>query len=235
METAQETGAYEAICMNLPFRASEDEIKGFFKDCGNIERINILRGHDGRAKGIAFIRFSDNEGLQAAIAKNGQELDGRALKVEKATPKEQRPQGSRPQRNEDTDATSIFVGNLSYTTTEDQLRGLFESCGAIKEIRVAIDQDGRARGFAHIDFESNDSVQKAIQKSGTEIDGRTLRVDYSSGKTQGGSRAEEAMVVAVEATVVAVVATVVAVAVAKVDSVAVVVAAVEDTVTDKPF
>jgi len=188
METAQETSAYEAIVMNLPFRSTEDEIKGFFKDCGNIERVNILRGRDGRAKGIAFVRFSDNNGLQAAIAKNGGELDGRSLKVEKATPKEQRPQGDRPPREENDSATSIFVGNLSYTTTETQLRQLFEPCGAIKEIRVAADHEGRARGFAHIDFEDNEAVRKAIQKSGTEIDGRTLRVDYSSGKTQGGGQ-----------------------------------------------
>jgi nucleolin len=186
MEGAQETVTYEAIVMNLPFRATEDEIKGVFKDCGAIERVNILRGHDGRAKGIAFVRFSSEQNLQTAIAKNGTELDGRALKVEKATPREQRTGGGQQRKDNDTEATSVFVGNLSYTTTSDQLRSLFEGCGAIKEIRIATDHEGRARGFAHIDFEENEAVQKAVQKSGTEIDGRTLRVDFSSGKSQQG-------------------------------------------------
>jgi nucleolin len=190
MEKAQGSGS-EAIVMNLPYKVDEDGIKDFFRDCGNIERVNILRGHDGRPKGIAFVRFSDDTGLQAAVAKNGEELEGRALRVEKATPKEQRgggDRGDRPSRNEggDSNATSVFVGNISYTTDDDTLRQIFESCGTIKEVRIAMDQDGRARGFAHIDFESPDSVQKAIQKSGTEVDGRTLRVDYASGKQGGG-------------------------------------------------
>jgi len=152
-----------------------------------------LKGPDGRPKGIAFVRFSEDSSIQTAIGKNGAEYDGRTLKIEKATPREQRPTGGNnrgPQTGGapqgDPNSTSVFVGNLAYSTTEDDLRDLFESCGEIKEVRIARDQDGRARGFAHIDFESSSSVGQAIQKAGTELSGRSIRVDFSSGKTGGG-------------------------------------------------
>jgi len=183
---------HEVIVMNLPYKAGIEDIKDFFNDCGNIERVNILKGPDGRPKGIAFVRFSEESSIQTAIGKNGSDYDGRTLKVEKATPREQRPGGGNnrgPQSGGpqgDPNSTSVFVGNLSYTTSEDDLRQLFESCGEIKEVRIARDQDGKARGFAHIDFESSDAVGEAIQKAGAELGGRSIRVDYSSGKTGGG-------------------------------------------------
>jgi nucleolin len=181
---------HEAFVRNLPFQTSQNDIEDFFGGCGTIENINVLKDRDGRSKGICFVKFSTKEGLDKAIARSGQDLGGRDVVVQAATPKEDRPSGGDRERKSggDPSSSSIFVGNLSFNTTEDQLRDLFEGCGEVTNVRVAKDHDGRPRGFAHIDFSSNDGASNAIRKSGTELDGRAMRVDFSNGPKTGGGR-----------------------------------------------
>jgi nucleolin len=187
--TRTEAPKFEAFVKSLPFTTTTEEIQKHFSDCGAVENVNLLKGRGGRSKGVAFVRFNNNESLQKAIQKNNSEFGGRTLVVEAAAPREQRPDGLRerkPRVEGNADSNSIFVGNLSYTTTEQSLRSVFEGCGEIKAIRIATDFEGRARGFAHVDFEDNDGAKNAVKKSGTELDGRTIRVDFSSGQRNGG-------------------------------------------------
>ena len=72
----------------------------------------------------------------------------------------------------------IYVGNLSYQTTEGDLSNLFEQVGQVDSVNVITDRDtGRSKGFAFVEM-SNDDADKAItQFNGTEVDGRTLTVN----------------------------------------------------------
>lgn len=80
---------------------------------------------------------------------------------------------------------TIFVGNLAFSTEVDKLWELFEPCGAIKDVRIGKKPDGSSRGFAHIEFEGEDSAKTALGYGGRKLDGRPLNVDGSS---KGGSR-----------------------------------------------
>ncbi len=79
----------------------------------------------------------------------------------------------------------IFIGNMSYKTTTQTLEKAFKNYGEIAAIRIATGQDGRPRGFAHIDFVTEEARDKALEKNGKQLDGRELRVDKSENK-QGG-------------------------------------------------
>jgi nucleolin len=186
----KENVKHEAFVRNLPFQISQNDIEDFFSSCGTIENINVLKDRDGRSKGICFVKFSSKGALDKAIAKSGSDLGGRDVVVQAATPKEDRPTGDRAERKSggDPSSSSIFVGNLSFNTNENELRDLFEGCGEVTNVRVAKDQDGRPRGFAHIDFSDNEGASNAIRKSGTEVDGRAIRVDFSNGPKSGGGR-----------------------------------------------
>jgi len=88
---------------------------------------------------------------------------------------------------------TIFVGNLGFRTTERDIRNFFRDCGKVADIRVAKNDEGRSKGFCHVDFEDADSIEKALKRSGEELDGRQLKVDESrpmsrSGGSSGGFR-----------------------------------------------
>ncbi|MCI0488212.1 MAG: RNA-binding protein [Blastocatellia bacterium] len=72
----------------------------------------------------------------------------------------------------------IFIGNLSYQTTEDQLSELFAQAGEVESATVITDRDtGRSRGFAFIEMDQ-DAGAKAIQQfNGYELDGRAINVN----------------------------------------------------------
>lgn len=73
----------------------------------------------------------------------------------------------------------IFVGNLAWSATEDDLYELFGSCGEVSHVRIATSQeDGRPRGFAHVEFTDVQGAANAISTlHDTEFCGRNLRVD----------------------------------------------------------
>jgi RNA recognition motif-containing protein len=81
----------------------------------------------------------------------------------------------------------IFVGGLAWTTNSDGLNAAFASYGEISEAIVITDRDtGRSRGFGFVTFNDDEAAQRAVELNGTELDGRTIRVDVATEK-RGGS------------------------------------------------
>lgn len=76
-------------------------------------------------------------------------------------------------------AKKLYVGNLSYNTTESQVRELFAQVGEITEINMIIDRDtGRPKGFAFVQLTSDESAQEAIKRfNGYTLDSRALTVN----------------------------------------------------------
>ncbi len=73
----------------------------------------------------------------------------------------------------------IYVGNLSFDTTEEQLRELFAAHGTVNSVAVITDRmSGRSRGFGFVEMEDDGEASAAIAGvNGTELDGRTLTVN----------------------------------------------------------
>ena len=80
---------------NLDFSSTEDSIRALFEQHGEVTSVKIITDRDtGRSRGFAFVEMaSDDEGRAAITAVDGQELDGRALKVNEARPKTERSGG----------------------------------------------------------------------------------------------------------------------------------------------
>ena len=66
--------------------------------------------------------------------------------------------------------------NMNYRTTDEELGNFFAVCGAVAGVRIAIGDDGRPRGFGHVQFESEGAMQRACQMSGEVLGGRDLQV-----------------------------------------------------------
>jgi cold-inducible RNA-binding protein len=80
---------------NLSFDATEDAVRTMFEAYGTVDRVNVVTDRDtGRARGFGFVEMSVNAEADRAIAAlNGKELDGRALNINEARPKEDRGAG----------------------------------------------------------------------------------------------------------------------------------------------
>jgi len=76
-------------------------------------------------------------------------------------------------------ATKLFVGNLDYTVTGDDLREVFSQAGTVVDAVVISDKmSGRSRGFGFVEMSSDEEVKTAIEKvNGTELKGRKINVN----------------------------------------------------------
>ena len=82
---------------------------------------------------------------------------------------------------------NIYVGNLSYSTTEDELRTLFAEHGAVDSVRLITDRDtGRAKGFAFVEMSDGTEANAAIAAlNGKDVDGRALTVNEARPRGEG--------------------------------------------------
>jgi len=97
---------------------------------------------------------------------NGQDLEGRALRInfsggfQNGQPGAAggRPAAGGPASGVSGEADTVFVGNLGFKTQEWSIKQFFGSCGEIAQVRIAMGDDGRAKGFAHVQFSSPDGA-----------------------------------------------------------------------------
>ncbi len=85
----------------------------------------------------------------------------------------------------------IYVGNLSYQTTENDLTNLFEEVGQVESVSIITDRDtGRSKGFAFVEMSNEDADKAITQFNGTEVNGRALTVNEARPREDrsGGSR-----------------------------------------------
>lgn len=81
---------------------------------------------------------------------------------------------------------NLFVGNMSFQTTEGELRSIFEPFGELTRVNVVTDRDtGQARGFGFVEMPNDDEATKAIAAlNGKEVSGRALNVNEARPKTE---------------------------------------------------
>jgi cold-inducible RNA-binding protein len=87
-------------------------------------------------------------------------------------------------------AQKVYVGNLSYNTTEDTLRTLFAEFGEIESVNLIMDRDtGRPKGFAFVEMATQEAAQKAIRAlHGKVVDDREIKVDEAKPQADRGRR-----------------------------------------------
>lgn len=195
---------FEVIVFGLPFSSSESDIRTHFSGCSDLKFVKVMMGQDGRPRGKAFIKFSSEKGMNAALALNGSNLGGRSISVE-LTDKMKGGQGAQngnqnfgnrdfgnqggQQQNGDApENTNVMIKNLAFTVDEAKLQAVFSGCGPIKAVRICKNETGQSRGFGFVDFTSIESARNAIKKSNEKIDGRPVTVLYSKPRDPSAPR-----------------------------------------------
>lgn len=84
----------------------------------------------------------------------------------------------------------LYVGNLSYETSEEDLSQLFSQCGQVDGVRIIKDREsGRSKGFGFVEMGDEEEAQSAMQRlKGQDLKGRQIMVDLAREKPGGGGR-----------------------------------------------
>ncbi len=84
-------------------------------------------------------------------------------------------------------AKTIYVGNIPFTVTEDEIRTLFESHGTVNDVKLITDRGtGRFRGFGFVEMENEDADKAISELDGKEFSGRVMRVNEARERPGGG-------------------------------------------------
>ena len=86
-------------------------------------------------------------------------------------------------------SNKLYVGNISYQTTEESLRGMFEDGGfSVQSVNIIMDRNtGQSKGFGFVELDSADAAQGAIDSlDGKEVDGRPIRVNVARERQDRG-------------------------------------------------
>lgn len=178
---------------NLPFNVSAADIKNWLvtNSGGTLQpeavtRVNVPKSKDPtrakdakpQNKGFAYVDFADQGGQVAAMALSESDLQGRKLLIKNATSFEGRPKkeaaaaATEPQsadqvaefKKQQDASRKVFVGNMSFKTTEDDVRRNFEKCGEIDWVKIATFEDtGKCKGYGWVKFREPESAAWAVK------------------------------------------------------------------------
>jgi len=171
---------------NISFDAVESELRGAFSDYGTITKIQMpLDRNTGRSRGFAFVSMSNAAEHAGAIeALDQTEVGGRTIYVSESFPKEKVSENKRKytdnkKKNTGDMGSKIYVGNLNFETTSEDLEASFAAFGEVKDCFIPTDYEGNPRGFGFIQMEDAEAVKAIDELNGTQLDGRTLNVSKS--------------------------------------------------------
>ena len=145
----------------------------------------------GKLRGYGHIEFETEKAASNALDRSGEYLSDRYIIIE-------RPQDPRQLAANDVSSggskekipgcRKIFVKNLPYDATEEDLKEAFKVYGQILKVRFAMwGHTNNKKGFAYIDFKREDSAEIAVKKSGCVVmKSRKIEVDYETGDPKGG-------------------------------------------------
>ncbi|CAI9297369.1 unnamed protein product [Lactuca saligna] len=190
----------------IAWDTTEETLRDYFSKYGHVSQTVIMRDKTtGRPRGFGFVVFSDPS-LLDSVLQDRHTIEGRTVEAKRALSREEQ-QTSRPAGNVGRSSggsgtggnyrtKKIFVGGLPSTLTEDQFRQYFETYGDITDVVIMFDQTtNRPRGFGFISFDTEDAVDRVLQKTFHELNNKLVEVkralpkDANPGSSGSGSGA----------------------------------------------
>jgi len=174
----------KVVASGLPYTTTEADIRKLFEFYGPLGSVQLSRFPDsGNFRGLAFVCFESDEDAVKSLELDGFKIGNRYMRVERcrvtASSNKKRKTEFQTDPEKSLGCLSAYVGNLSWNVTEKDLRDFFKS-SKISSIRFAIDKrTGGSRGFCHVDFQDDDSLEKAVAMNQSELQGRPVKVAYS--------------------------------------------------------
>ncbi|KAG9146759.1 hypothetical protein Leryth_005088 [Lithospermum erythrorhizon] len=173
----------------ISWDTDEDRLKEYFKAYGEVVEAVIMRDRNTGARGFGFIVFADPSVAERVVNEKHM-IDGRAVEAKKAVPRDDQSIVSRNNSNIQGSpgpgrTKKIFVGGLASSVTENDFKNYFEQFGNIMDVVVMYDHNTqRPRGFGFITYDTEDAVERVLQKTFHELSGKMVEVKRAVPKEQ---------------------------------------------------
>ncbi|EIW68566.1 hypothetical protein TREMEDRAFT_74094 [Tremella mesenterica DSM 1558] len=149
----------------LNWETTDEKLRAYMSEFGEIDACTVMRDPTGRSRGFAFLTYVDPASVTKVLGQT-HHLDGKQIDPKRAIP-----------RAEHEKTAKVFVGGLAATVTSESLRTFLSTFGGVLDATVMIDRDtNRSKGFAFATFENEDGVLKAMEASGSELDGKQIEI-----------------------------------------------------------
>ncbi|KZS97439.1 hypothetical protein SISNIDRAFT_450238 [Sistotremastrum niveocremeum HHB9708] len=164
---------------NFPPSANDEQIREMFAAYGPLFDVRWPSKKWKGTRRFCYVQFVKRESARASLALHGTEMEpGMKLSVLISNPERKKERSDK-----DADRREVYVAGLARSTTEDDLRGIFDAFGAIKEIRIASDEKG-CKGFAFVEFESEEGAEAALGANNVELKKRRIAVTLADSRVQ---------------------------------------------------
>ncbi|XP_059801188.1 nucleolin isoform X2 [Hypanus sabinus] len=174
--------AFSLFVGNLNSEKNFEELKKALNDFFTKKKLAVAGVRIGGSRRFGYVDFETEEQLEKALKFNGNKVLGQVVKLDKARSKES---------HQDRDNRTLFVKNLPFKITQDDLKEIFED--AI-DIRIPTARDGSGtRGIAYIEFETEATAEMVLkQKQGIDVEGRSIVIDYAGAKSTFNTKSGQA-------------------------------------------
>jgi nucleolin len=200
-EESAEGASANLFVGNLSWNVTEEWLQQEFETFGELSGVRIMTERDtGRSRGFGYVEFaSAADAAKAYESMKDTEIDGRKINLDYATGRPaNKDQGGFKERAQtrarsfgdqsSPESDTLFVGNLPFSATEDSVHEVFGSSGSVLGIRLPTHQEsGQPKGFGYVQYSSVDEARQAYNDlQGAEIDGRPVRLDFSTPRANNG-------------------------------------------------
>ncbi|CAF1331415.1 unnamed protein product [Adineta ricciae] len=141
----------------LSFKTTDETLKEYVTKYGEVSDSLVMKDQNGQSRCFGFVTFTDPQVIDEFMKQRPHILDGRQIDPKRAMPREEA-------NNDEVHLTvkKIFIGGIRDGLDEDALRKYFEKYGRVNDCFLMHDKDGKTRGFAFLEFDDFDSVDKVI-------------------------------------------------------------------------
>ncbi|KAJ0969564.1 hypothetical protein J5N97_022441 [Dioscorea zingiberensis] len=166
----------------MPLKATERDVYEFFSQVGKVRDVRLIMDRNSRrSKGVGYIEFYDAMSVPNAIALSGHLLLGQPVMVKPSEAEKNLVQSNTAGASGTAGAAALrklYVGNLHFSITEEQLRQIFEPFGPVELVQLPLDlETGQCRGYGFVQFAQLEHAKAAQSLNGKlDIAGRIIKV-----------------------------------------------------------